>query len=52
MQGKHSKITPFNNLTQDVPTSEGDILIFPSNLSRGFELNSTPNRLTLTFNCF
>ena len=32
MQGKHSKITPFNNLTQDVPTSEGDILIFPSNL--------------------
>ena len=52
MQGKHSKITPFNTLTQDVPTSEGDILIFPSNLSRGFELNSTPNRLTLTFNCF
>ena len=52
MQGKHEKITPFNNLTQDIPTSEGDILIFPSNLSRGFELNSTPNRLTLTFNCF
>lgn len=52
MQGKNTKLTPFNNLTQDIPTSEGDILIFPSNLSRGFELNSEPNRMTISFNCF
>ena len=52
MQGKQTKITPFNNLTQDIPVGEGDILVYPSNISRGFELNSTPNRMTITFNCF
>lgn len=42
--------TPFNILEQQVPTQEGDIVIFPSNMTHGFENNTHANRMTISFN--
>ena len=43
-------MTPFNCLDQNIPYKEGDIIIFPSNLSRGYEQNVEGNRITISFN--
>ena len=45
-----TKITAFNQLDTQIPTEEGDIVIFPSNLSHGYESNTHGNRITLSFN--
>tara|TARA_B100000927_G_scaffold291486_1_gene293943 strand:- start:9675 stop:10319 length:645 start_codon:yes stop_codon:yes gene_type:complete len=50
MQCKQTGLTPFNLLDASVPTVEGDIIIFPSNLTHGYETNGEHNRITLTFN--
>ncbi len=50
MQCKQTGMTPFNLLDATVPTAEGDIVIFPSNMTHGYETNGEHNRITLTFN--
>ena len=50
VQMPQTKITPFNQLDTRIPTEEGDIVIFPSNLSHGYESNTHGNRITLSFN--
>ena len=50
MQCKQNGLTAFNLLDASVPTTEGDIIIFPSNLTHGYETNGEHNRITLSFN--
>lgn len=50
IQAPQTTQTAFNLLDTSVPYSEGDILIFPSNLSHGYESNTHANRITLSFN--
>ena len=50
IQYPNNALTPFNCLDQNVPYKEGDIVIFPSNLSRGYEANTDGNRITISFN--
>ena len=50
VQAPQTQQTAFNLLDTSVPYSEGDVVIFPSNLSHGFESNTHANRITLSFN--
>jgi hypothetical protein len=50
IQYPNNNMTPFNCLDQNIPYKEGDIIIFPSNLSRGYEQNVEGNRITISFN--
>ena len=43
-------MTAFNLQEATVPVSQGDCLIYPSNLTHGYESNPVDNRITLTFN--
>ena len=44
------QMTAFNLQEATVPYSQGDCLIYPSNLTHGYESNPSENRITLTFN--
>ena len=43
-------MTAFNLQEATVPYSNGDVLIYPSNMTHGYESNPTDDRITLTFN--
>lgn len=43
-------MTAFNLQEATIPYSNGDCIIYPSNLTHGYESNPTDNRITLTFN--
>lgn len=45
-----SKESIFNMPECFIPYSEGDVVIFPSNLTRGYESNRTGERITLSLN--
>jgi len=44
------QMTAFNLQEATIPYSNGDCIIYPSNLTHGYESNPTDNRITLTFN--
>lgn len=44
------KMTAFNLQEATIPYANGDCIIYPSNLTHGYESNPTDNRITLTFN--
>ena len=44
------QMTAFNLQEATIPVQQGDALIYPSNLTHGYESNPTDNRITLTFN--
>lgn len=50
LQVKCNKLTPFNMLDGPVPITEGDITLYPSNLSRGYEESLKGNKILITFN--
>lgn len=43
-------MTAFNLQEATIPYANGDCIIYPSNLTHGYESNPTDNRITLTFN--
>ena len=45
-----SKQTPYNMPEVHVPHSEGDLLIYPSNITHGYESNPQGERITLSMN--
>ena len=44
------QMTAFNLQEATVPYNQGDCLIYPSNLTHGYESNPADHRITLTFN--
>ena len=44
------QMTAFNLQEATVPFKNGDVVIYPSNLTHGYESNQTDGRITLTFN--
>lgn len=44
------QMTAFNLQEATIPYANGDCIIYPSNLTHGYESNPTDNRITLTFN--
>ena len=44
------QMTAFNLQEATVPFKKGDVVIYPSKLTHGYESNQTDNRITLTFN--
>ena len=50
IQYNQTQITPFNMLDGIVPITEGEICLYPANLTRGYEPNTKGNRITITFN--
>ena len=46
----YSTMTAFNLQEATIPYAAGDVVIYPSNLTHGFDSNPTDNRITLTFN--
>ena len=47
------KETEYNKTTHRVPVQNSDIIIFPSWLNHGVEVNqSTEDRIVIGFNCF
>ena len=46
----YESMTAFNLQEATLPYAAGDIVIYPSNLTHGFDSNPTDNRITLTFN--
>lgn len=46
----YEQMTAFNLQEATIPVQQGDALIYPSNLTHGYESNPTDNRITLTFN--
>ena len=46
----YEQMTAFNLQEATIPVQQGDALIYPSNLTHGYESNPTENRITLTFN--
>ena len=46
----YSTMTAFNLQEATIPYAAGDIVIYPSNLTHGFDSNPTDNRIALTFN--
>ena len=46
----YESMTAFNLQEATIPYAAGDIVIYPSNLTHGFDSNPTDNRITLTFN--
>ena len=50
LQLPSSQQTPFNMPEVLVPHTEGDLLIYPSNLTHGYESNPSDQRITLSFN--
>ena len=44
------QMTAFNLQEATIPYANGDCIIYPSNLTHGYESNPTDNRVTLTFN--
>jgi hypothetical protein len=44
------QMTAFNLQEATVPYAQGDVLIYPSNLTHGYESNQSDERITLTFN--
>ena len=43
-------MTAFNLQEATIPYKNGDCVIYPANLTHGYESNPTDNRITLTFN--
>ena len=50
LQLDSDNITAYNLTEATFNMSEGDIIIYPSNLTHGFDSNQTPERITLTAN--
>jgi len=50
LQLPSSQQTSFNMPEVIVPHAEGDLLIYPSNLTHGYESNPSDQRITLSFN--
>ena len=50
LQLPSSQQTSFNMPEVIVPHGEGDLLIYPSNLTHGYESNPSDQRITLSFN--
>lgn len=50
LQLPSSQQTPYNMPEVLVPHTEGDLLIYPSNLTHGYESNPSDQRITLSFN--
>tara|TARA_A100001388_G_scaffold223177_1_gene173989 strand:- start:707 stop:1336 length:630 start_codon:yes stop_codon:yes gene_type:complete len=46
----YSTMTAFNLQEATIPYAAGDVVIYPSNLTHGFDSNPTDNRIALTFN--
>ena len=44
------ELTPYNMTEATFEISEGDIVIFPSNLTHGYDTNPKNERITLTAN--
>ena len=44
------QMTAFNLQEATIPYANGDCIIYPTNLTHGYESNPTDNRITLTFN--
>lgn len=44
------QMTAFNLQEATIPFSQGDCIIYPSNLTHGYESNPNDERITLTFN--
>ena len=50
MMHPFEQMTAFNLQEATIPYANGDCIIYPSNLTHGYESNPTDNRMTLTFN--
>ena len=50
MMHPFEQMTAFNLQEATIPYANGDCIIYPSNLTHGYESNPTDNRITLTFN--
>ena len=46
----YEQMTAFNLQEATIPYSNGDVVIYPSNLTHGYESNPSDERITLTFN--
>lgn len=46
----YEQMTAFNLQEATIPYSNGDVVIYPSNLTHGYESNQSDERITLTFN--
>ena len=50
MQFPSKGYSPYNLTEATTPMEEGDVIIYPSMITHGYEGNATPNRITLTVN--
>jgi len=50
MQFPSKGMSPYNLTEATTPMEEGDVIIYPSMITHGYEGNATPNRIALTVN--
>lgn len=48
MQFDSTELTPYNMTEATFTINEGDVIIYPSNITHGFDSNQTPERITIT----